>query len=305
MIWYQKAHDRKIKKLGDKELIDKLLIPSTWWQRWCGVVLICFILLLLIIAYANPQYSTKKQKVEIKGTDVFVALDISKSMLAEDVSPSRLERAKHFASSLLEKLTGNRMGIILFAGNAYLQMPLTTDVAASQLFIQNATPEMVPNQGTAIGDAIRMAQQYFGENETYQKALVIITDGETHDQDAIEQAKAATAIGLSVYIVGVGTTDGALIPININGLQDFKRDDSGKPIRTSLDTKMIQEIAAAGNGKSFVLYNPSTLSDEVSEAIYKLEKRSIETKIFRDFENYFQYFVLIAMLLLFLKILLY
>jgi Ca-activated chloride channel family protein len=264
-----------------------------------------FILLLigisfLIIGWANPQWGTKREKVKRKSVDIFLALDISQSMMAEDVPPNRMERAKRFTQNLIQKLKGDRIGIILFAGNAYLQMPLTTDYAAAQLFLRSANPSQAPAQGTAISEAIDLAEKSFEEDNKKHKAIIIISDGETHDEDALGRARKAADDGLLIYSVGVGTAGGGLIPTIIGGRSDYKRDNTGQPVRTSLNEQMMKDLADAGKGFYFNLSsnNVEELSTSLRNGIDKLEKREFEARVFNEYESYFQYFIGLALLFL-------
>ena len=263
--------------------------------------LLLFALSFLIIAWANPQWGTKKEKVKRKSADVFIALDISESMLAQDISPNRLERAKKFAQGLAQELRGERTGFIIFAGNAYLQMPLTTDYAAAELFIKSANTQQAPSQGTAISDAIDLAERAFEPENQHHKALVIITDGETHDQEAIERAVQANENGLMIFTVGVGTPDGGYIPLVYSGRSGFKVDEKGEYVRTKLNENMLAELAAAGSGSYYNLSEGDQIIPALRERIDQLEKREFEQRSFNEFESYFQYFIALGLLFLLIE----
>ena len=180
-----------------------------------------------MFAASNPQWGTKKDKVKAQSADIFIAFDISQSMMAQDISPSRLERAKRFTEKLIRSLKGDRVGLIYFAGDAYLQMPLTNDYAAAELFIKSANPNLAGTQGTAIDEAIDLAVRAYEEDVKHQRALIIISDGEDHDEDAISMAKEGADAGLVIYTIGVGTETGAYIPFMNRGRTEFKKDDEG------------------------------------------------------------------------------
>ena len=256
-------------------------------------------LCLLAVSLANPQWGTKKEKVTRKSVDIFVALDISQSMMAEDISPSRLERAKRFAQGLIETLKGDRIGTIIFAGNAYLQVPLTTDYAAAELFIKSANPGMAPTQGTAIVDAIDLAENSFEEENKNHKALIIISDGENHDEEALQRAREANNNGLLIFTVGVGTAEGSFIPVLIGGRADYKRDRTGNPVRSQLNEDMLKDLADAGDGSYFNLLSGSEeVMSALRNGIDRMEKREFEQRVFNEYESYFQYFLIVAILLI-------
>ncbi len=307
LFWFiQKARKNAFDKFGNSTLLSQLMPAYSKYKHTAKFVLLLFGLSFLIVGWANPQWGTKKEKVKRKSVDIFIALDISQSMMAEDIRPNRMERARRFAQNLVEKLKGDRLGIILFAGNAYLQMPLTTDYAAAQLFLRSANPSQAPAQGTAISEAIDLAEQSFKEENKQHKAIIIISDGETHDQDALDRAKEAAENGLLIYSIGVGTPSGGFIPTVIGGRSDYKRDNKGNPVKTSLNEPMMKDLANAGGGFYFNLAGNEV--DEVSTALRnsvdKLEKREFEARVFNEYESYFQYFIGIAILFLIAEFLL-
>ena len=252
LTWY--ARKQAMDRFGDILLMQRIIPQLSKHKHTIKFSVLMLALSFLIVGLANPQWGMKKEKVKRKSSDIFIALDISKSMLAEDVRPSRLDRARQFAQNLVKKLKGERIGTIIFAGNAYLQMPLTTDYAAAQLFLKSANPNMAPSQGTAISDAIDLPERSFQEDNKHHKALVIITDGENHDEATMERARKAADNGLLIFTVGVGTTEGGFIPVDIGGGRtDYKRDESGNPVTSKLDPVLITQLADAGNGTAFNL----------------------------------------------------
>ena len=292
--WY--LYQRQAKQIGDSNLITELTTGvSTRRKKW-SAVLTMLLFSLLIIAWANPQWGAKREKVKTRSSDIFIALDISTSMYCEDIAPNRLEQARKFALELTERLRGERIGLILFAGNAYLQMPLTTDYAAAQIFLKSASPAQATSQGTALGDAIRVAKEGFRRDQKFHKTLIIISDGEDHDADAIEMAKTAGDEGMSIFTVGVGTAQGSFIPISIRGSQDWKRDASGQPVRTSLNETLLQAIANDGGGVYYYLNGTETILRDIDARVDKLEKESFEERSFTEYESYFQVFLGMAVL---------
>ena len=299
LFWWR-WRARAMKRFGELPLLKSLMPQASPYKHPLKFGLLLLALAFLIIGWANPQWGNKREKVKRKSVDVFIALDISTSMYATDVAPNRLERAKKFAAQLVEKLKGERIGLILFAGNAYLQAPLTTDYSVIQLFLQSATPELAGTQGTSISSAIDAARLYFPEDNTSHKALVLITDSEDHEPEALaEAAKQASEKGAILFAVGVGTPDGSFIPISTDGREDYKRDESGEPVRSRLNEKILRELAAAGAGDYFTIAQGG---DQVAAALQtridKLEKQDLELRSFTSFESYFQYFIAAALALL-------
>ncbi len=292
---------RAIQKFGDFSLVKQLIPQISKYKHTLKFVLLLLGLTLAIVSLSNPQWGTKKEKVQRKSIDVFIALDISQSMLAQDISPSRLERAKNFCQNLVSGLKGERMGVIIFAGNAYLQMPLTTDYAAAQLFLRSANTKQAPTQGTAISEAIDLAETSFEEDNKHHKALIIITDGENHDEETLARAKEAQENGLMIFTVGVGTAGGGYIPMYYAGQAGFKMDKTGNPVRTSLNEQMLGDIAAAGNGVYYNLVDGEKVINALKERIEKLEKREFEQRSFSKFESYFQYFLAAGLLFLLIE----
>ncbi|NND33052.1 MAG: VWA domain-containing protein [Saprospiraceae bacterium] len=289
MAW--KWHLNQGKKVGDLTLVEGLAQNTSPRLRQWQNALIIFIFLMLIIAWSNPQWGAKRQKVSTKSADIFIALDISNSMYSQDVAPSRMDQAKRFAMQLTEKLKGERIGLILFAGNAYLQMPLTNDYAAAQLFIQSANPGLAGSQGTAIGDAIQKAKDGFSGDEKYHRVMVIISDGEDHDTEALTQAKTVHEEGMIIFTVGVGTAQGSFIPMQVRGNEDWKRDDQGQPVRTKLNETLLQALAQEGGGSYFYLNSANDIIDEIDKKVDVMEKREFEERSFTEYESYYQVFL--------------
>ncbi len=272
-------------------------------RRWKQFMLLLTGLFFLIVGWANPQWGERKEEVNGSKSDVFIALDISQSMYCNDVSPNRLERAKLLANELTEALKGDRVGLILFAGNAYLQMPLTADASSSQLFINAANPDQAPSQGTAIGEAIALSEKSFPPENKHGKALIILSDGEDQEEDALEIAKTAHENGLLVCTVGVGTAQGGYIPQTYAGQSGVKMDENGQPVLTKINESMLQDLAGACGGKYYnILSGEAAIASDIQRILSKLEKT--ETVLGRQFvakESYFQWFVGLGVLLLLLN----
>lgn len=261
---------------------------------------------MLVIALANPQIGTRMEEVKQEGVDLFIALDVSKSMLAEDIKPNRLEKAKYEINNLIDRLAGDKIGVIVFSGEAYTQFPLTIDYAAASLLLDVVDVESVPNPGTAIGNAVAQALKSFNFEDRSSKVLVIMTDGENNSGDAIEQARAAAEKGVRIYTIGLGSVSGAPIPVyNASGQQvDFKRDRSGNIVLTKLDENSLQEIASIGKGNYYRATNAQDELDAIYRDINTLEKREFGAKQFTEFDDKFQYFLFAALLLLFIEVIL-
>jgi len=300
LLWYDRK--KTISKFGNPVLMQKLMPGISKYKQWLKFGLLMLALVFVAIGLANPRWGNKKlthQKV-----DVFIAIDISTSMLATDVRPDRMERARQFAQKLVQKLAGERIGVIIFAGNAHLQMPLTTDYNGAQLYIKSANPDMVSVQGTAISDAIELANFSFSEKNEFSKALVIITDGENHDEEAMLKATEAAASGMTIFTVGVGTTAGSYIPVDYGGRSDYKRDKAGNLIKSALNEEMLTDLAEMGDGAYFSLKGSDELIVEALRAkIDKIEKYAFDNRSFEDYESYFQYFIGLALLLLIVEFL--
>lgn len=291
-------------KFSSSAMFAKLAVESSTAKRWAKIILVIGALSLIIIGLANPQLGMRLEDVKQEGVDIFIALDVSLSMKAEDVKPNRLAKAKYEIGNLINRLGGDRIGLIVFSGESYVQFPLTTDYSAADLFLDVVDVESVPTPGTAIGSAIEQAVKSFNWNEATKKVLVIITDGENNEGDAISQAEDAAKKGVIIYTIGMGSPAGVPIPMyDANGRQvDFKRDRSGNVVLTKLDEETLEKIATLGNGKYF---RGTSTQDEL-DAIYKdvnaLQKSQFGTKQFTDFEDQFQYFIGTALLLLLVEV---
>ena len=299
-IWKKKAK----KRFGDESVIEGLMPLVSDGKPLFKFILIIIAYIFLVIGIADPQVGSKLEKVKREGIDLMLVLDVSNSMLAEDIKPNRLERSKMAISNLIDKLEGDRLGIIIFAGNAYKQLPLTTDYSAAKLFLSAVDTKIVPTQGTAIGEAIEMAIKSFDDQE-HNKAIVIITDGENHEDDAVGAATQASEQGIKIFTIGMGLPEGAPIPLYNNyGTQTgFKKDRQGQTVITKLNEDMLRQIAAAGNGAYARANNASTGLRKIFEEISGIEKKEIETKQFTNYEDRFQIYLAIALIFLIVEML--
>lgn len=280
---------------SNQKAVDQLKLSPQ--AKWMGLAA----LILLIVAAANPQWGYRSIAVESKSADIYLVLDISNSMLAEDLPPSRLERAKQIAKDISTTFQTDRVGLILFAGNAYMQSPLTTDWHAIQLFLNAAHPDQAGTQGTAIGEAIRLVLNAQGKENSSEGAIIILTDGEDHDSDAPLAVTEAAEEGWMTCIIGVGTEDGATIPTYINGQKTDKRDQQGQPVLTKLNRSLMMELAQGGNGKYFDATLGTALPAAIDETIANLERTQLENRSFTEHRSYFQWFLLPALLLIFIS----
>ena len=288
----------RLTKFGDLQVVERLIPEWSLKKEWIKTSLFSFSIFLMFIALANPQWGTRKQKVKAKSSDIVIALDISQSMLATDISPNRMENAKRFTSQLIKNLKGERLGLIFFAGSAYLQMPLTTDYAATELFIKSANPKQAGTQGTVITDAINLSKNIFSTDSPYQKALILITDGENHESSAIEAARQVANDGTFVFCIGVGSQEGSAVPIMQNGREVYKKDKQGNPVLSRLNVPLLQDIAEAANGQFYLLDDGFSLTKKIVNDLSKIEKQEVEQRSFTDYNSYFQYFLALAILAL-------
>ena len=254
---------------------------------------------MLVLALANPQIGHTYEKVQRQGVDLIIALDISKSMLAEDEKPNRLKRAKQFISRLIDKLAGDRVGLVIFAGNAYLQVPMTSDYTATKTFLKTISPDLAGTQGTAIGEAIRLADESFDRTQRQFKAMLIISDGENHEGDAIEAAQNAADKGMIIHTMGIGSPKGEPIPEYRSGKKvGFKQDKQGSIVLSRLNEDMLRKVALTGSGTYMRLTQGNSELNAFLDEIASMEKQEFEEHAFTDFEDQYQWFLTIAMLLI-------
>ena len=306
IIFYENWKKRAYKLFGEKQLVSKLTSSYSKRKALTKHILTILIFTFLIIGLSNPKIGTKMEEVKREGVDLIIAIDLSNSMLAEDIKPNRLERSKQAISRLIDKLTGDRIGLVVFAGDAYIQLPITTDYAAAKLFLSTVNTNIMPNQGTEIGKAIDLGIKSFDMKNDQSKAIIIITDGENHDENAIEKTKEAQKLGIFVHTLGMGLSKGGPIPIyNKSAIQiGYRKDNDGNTIVSKLNEELLQKIAIDGKG-SYVRANNSKvgLSTLFSE-INKMEKKEIGTMVFTEFKDRFQIFLALTLFLLFIDLIL-
>ena len=300
-----RSRTKALQRFGNLNILERLAESASRAKRLVkfGLFLLAFV--VLVIGFANPQIGTRMQEVKQEGVDLFIALDVSLSMKAEDIKPSRLEKAKFEIQNLIERLGGDRLGLIVFAGDAFTQFPLTTDYSAADLFLDVVDVDVVPTPGTSISAAIKRAIESFDFEDPTTKVLVIITDGEETEGEAFSVAEEAGKKGVIIYTIGMGSPTGAPIPIyNAAGMQvDFKRDRSGSVVVTKLDETSLEKIAAVGNGTYYRATNTQDELDEVYKSINALQKREFGVKQFTDYEDRFQFFIAFGMVVLLIELL--
>lgn len=288
LLWRRK----KLKKLGDETLVSGQLIGYIPGRNTTRFILLSIALIAAIFGWANLQMGAKTDKVQRKGVDMIVALDVSKSMLANDIQPDRLTRAKQLIMRMLDKADNDRVGLVVFAGRAYLQVPLTIDYSAMKMMLQTVKPDMIPTQGTVIGDAIDLSLKSFSQKEKKYKSLVIISDGEDHDEHALAKAKEAAESGVIIHTVGIGSPQG--VTLYDPATKAPKLDESGNPVVTKLNEGELQNIAAAGRGTYSLLNNSDAVAEKIMGEVDGMEQKNLGAVIFTDYKSYFQYFLIVA-----------
>jgi len=301
---YSRSRKKKaLASFGDINLVLRLIPEYSGTREILKFIIWTAAWLLIVIGLCDPQTGSKLEKIKRKGVDMVFALDVSNSMMAQDITPNRLERAKQAIVHLLGKLENDRVGLVVFAGKSYIQMPLTTDYSATRLFLSNINPGMIPVQGTAIGNAIETSASAFATNKQ-SKAIIIITDGENHEDNAIEAAQEVAGKGVRVYTIGIGLPEGAPIPVYSGNTQiGYKKDASGITVITRINEPMLQDIAKAGEGIFVQANNSQSGVQEVFDQINNLEKAEYNEAFFSDYEDRFQFFILAALILIFGEVL--
>ena len=288
------------RKTGDEELINALTSDYSPKNYNYKFLLVVVALALCIIAAANMRTPAPGNTGNRAGVDVMVALDVSNSMLAQDIKPNRLERAKQVLNKIIDKMGNNRMGMVVFAGQAFLQMPLTTDLAAAKLYVSNASPDAVPTQGTVIGDALRMCSASLDTKEKKYKSIILISDGEDHDEKAEQVLKELQDNGVVVNTIGIGSPEGA--PIFDPALNDYKKDETGNTVVSKLNEQDLQKIATETGGQYLLFSNADEAADKVVASIDQMEKKQIGGTGIRVYNSFFQWFLLVAVIFLLVEI---
>ena len=294
---------RALKRFGDAALVKSLMPDASVYRPFIKMVFQCLVVIALSIMLARPQFGSKVEEVKRQGVEVIIALDVSNSMLAEDIQPSRLERAKQAISRLVETLSEDKLGLIVFAGDAYTQIPVTTDYISAKMFLSTINPQIVPKQGTAIGSAIDLGMRSFSQGDNKSRALIIITDGENHEDDPVAKAREAAEKGIVIYTIGIGSPEGVPIAVSSNGKTDFLKDPDGNTVITRLDENILREIAVAANGKYVRANNSNIGLDQIFNDIRQLKKQELEGTMYTEYNDQFQIFAGLSLLLLFIDFL--
>ena len=286
-----KLRRRRIRKFGDEALVAKLMPSYAKAKVWVRLTMFSLGFFFFVIGLSRPQIGAKLKEHETKGAEIMIVLDVSNSMLAEDYSPNRLERAKLAISRLVDKLREDRIGLIVFAGNSFVQLPITTDYVSAKMFLNSISTESVPVQGTAIGEAINTAIRSFSAQSEKSRAVIVITDGENHEDDPVAAAKQAAEMGVRVFAIGVGSPEGKPIPMD----GELLKDKEGNIVVTRLDEKVLHEVAEAGNGVYVRAGNSEFGLNPIIDEIRKMEDEKYSSVVFEEFDEQFMYFLGIAL----------
>lgn len=295
-IYSNYRRNRNLRLYGDVNLLKSLMPDVSVYRPGLKFWLSLAALVLIVITLARPQFGSKKETVTRQGIEVVIALDISNSMMAEDIAPNRLEKAKKIISRLIDKFENDKVGLIVFAGDAFVQLPITNDFISAKMFLETISPALISRQGTDIGGAISLAMKSFTSTEGVGKAIVLITDGENHEGGAEEAAKMATEKGMNVYVMGIGSLEGA--PIPADGSNDYRRDKEGNVVVTKLNEEMAQSVAQAGNGAYIRVDNTNNAEKLLNKEIDKLAKADVTTEVYTEFNEQFEFIAWLAFILL-------
>lgn len=299
MLWRKKTK----KAFSKNKLLNHLSPEQSTFKAVLKVIVLSLAVLCFIVALVNPKLGTKLETVKREGVDIVFAIDVSKSMLAEDIAPNRLEKAQQLTAQIINNLVSDRIGIIAYAGKAIPQLPITTDYAAAKMFLQNINTDMLSSHGTAIDEAIQLSRTYFNDDEQTNRVLVIISDGEDHNDLSTDVAEAAANEGIKIFTIGVGSDKGGPIPLKKNGIvMSYKKDSKGETVITRLNSKTLKEIASKGNGSFIDGVSTKKVLEEVSEVLSSLDKKEFEAKEFSEYEDQFQWFLGLGLFFLILDV---
>ena len=292
---------KNLKKYGDIKLLESLMPDVSRYKPHVKFYFKLFALLVLVFVIAGPQFGSKLESVKKQGVEIMIALDISNSMLAKDISPNRLEKSKQILSKLIDDLSNDKVGLIVFAGDAYTQLPITSDYSSAKMFLSGINPNMISSQGTAIGSAIQLASRSFSPNKSSDKAIIVITEGENHEGDAVEMAKQASEKGIKVDVVGIGSPEGVPIPMNEQS-NDFRKDNQGNVVISKLNETMGQQIAEAGKGIYVRADNTNNALRALLNEVRKMKKTDLESNVYSEYDEQYQSLAWIVLILLLVDI---
>ncbi|MGV6831925.1 MAG: VWA domain-containing protein [bacterium] len=300
VLWWK---SKSQKRFADPRLLNRLSPSKSILKPILKLGLWVLVLLFLTIGLVNPKIGTKLETVKREGVDIVFAIDVSKSMLAEDIAPNRIEKSKQLVAQIVNNLASDRVGIIAYAGKAFPQLPITTDYAAAKMFLQSMNTDMLSSQGTAIDEAIQLARTYFDDEEQTNRILIIISDGEDHNNLASDVAEAAADEGIKIFTIGVGTASGGPIPIKRNNVVlNYKKDQNGETVITKLNEETLRDIADEANGEYIIGNNTEKVVNEIREILNRMDKKEFEAKQIADFKDQFQWFLGFALFFLFLDV---
>ena len=303
-LWTQLWKKRTKRKFSDLKLLKRLSPDQSLFKSVLKFITLSLGFICLIIALVNPKIGTSLQTVKREGVDIVFAIDVSKSMLAEDIAPSRLEKAKQLTTQIINNLVSDRVGIIAYAAKAVPQLPITTDYSAAKMFSQNINTDMLSSQGTAIDEAIQLSRSYYNDEEQTNRVLVIISDGEDHNNLSLDVAEAAAKEGIKIFTIGVGTEKGGPIPIKRNGIvMSYKKDQNNATVITKLNKKTLSKIASEANGTYVDGKNTSDVVETIGDILNKMDKKEFEAKEFAEFKDQFQWFLGLGLFFLILDVL--
>lgn len=300
ILWILNERRKKkaLLRFGNPELVKKLMPEYSRIRPNLKLFFSITALALIIIVLARPQFGSKLEEVKKQGVEVIIALDVSNSMLAEDIQPNRLERAKQALTRLIDNLENDKIGLIVFAGDAYIQIPVTTDYISAKMFLSTISPEMVPKQGTAIGSAIELGMRSFSPGEGKSKAMIIITDGENHEDDPVAAASEAAKAGIVIHTIGIGSVEGVPVPVRTGGGTDFLKDHDGNTVITKLDENTLKKIAVSASGKYVRASSTNIGLDEIFNEIKKMKKQELESTMYTEYNDQFRIFAILALIFL-------
>jgi Ca-activated chloride channel family protein len=290
--------NRALKRLGNIDLVTTLVPEMSKARPFIKFILQLIAVAAGVIILSRPQFGSKIEDVKKEGVEVIIALDVSNSMLAEDIQPNRLTRAKQAISRLVDNLDKDKIGLIVFAGDAYTQIPVTTDYISAKMFLSAISPEMVPKQGTSIGAAISLGMRSFSPGEGKSKAIILITDGENHEDDALSAAEEAAKAGIVIHTIGIGSVEGVPLQLIVNGRKDFLKDVDGNTVISKLDEDILKKIAVATNGNYVRASNSNIGLDEIFGEIKKMKTQELESTMYTEYNDQFQIFAAISVLML-------
>ena len=300
-IFAVSTQKQRLRNFGNPDLLKQLMPLASIRRGWFKFIVLLVAIAFAIVGLAGPQFGSKLTEVKRKGIELIIALDVSNSMLAQDIQPNRIERAKQAISRLVDQLTSARIGLILFAGDAYVQLPVTNDYVSAKMFLSSINPGIVGKQGTAMGRAIDLAASSFSPQEETKKVIVVISDGENHEDNPVDAAKKAAERGVVVHAIGIGSQQGAPIPVSSRRTSDFLKDKDGNVVVTKLDEETLSKVAVTGGGKYVRATNTQLGLLPLFDEINRLERAEFKEKVYSEYDDQFQYLFAVAFILLLLE----